>query len=132
MKMKTARLAVLGVALVAGISAAVLASRSNPPEKAAAPPPPSTDGVLVAAKELNFGNVVDESDLRWEDWPKDHIPEGLVRKSASPGSVEELQGSIVRAKFPNGRAFAAGPPGQRSSFRLSRHGSFFRQPRGGD
>jgi pilus assembly protein CpaB len=60
MKMKTARLAVLGVALVAGlavlgvalvagISAAVLASRSNPPEKAAAPPPPLTDGVLVAA-----------------------------------------------------------------------------------
>ena len=100
--MKTARLAVLGVALVAGISAAVLASRSNPPQIAAAPPPPSTDGVLVAAKELNFGNVVDESDLRWEDWPKDHIPEGLVRKSASPGGVEELQGSIVRSNFQMG------------------------------
>jgi pilus assembly protein CpaB len=102
MKMKTARLAVLGIALVAGISAAVLASRSNPAEIAAPPPPPSTDGVLVAAKELNFGNVVDESDLRWEDWPKDHIPEGLVRKSASPGGVEELQGSIVRANFQMG------------------------------
>jgi pilus assembly protein CpaB len=102
MKMKTARLAVLGVALVAGISAAVLASRSNPAEIAAPPPPPSTDGVLVAAKELSFGNVVDENDLRWEDWPKDHIPEGLVRKSASPGGVEELQGSIVRSNFQMG------------------------------
>lgn len=58
--------------------------------------------MLVAAKELNFGNVIDESDLRWEDWPKDHIPEGLVRKSASPGGVEELQGSIVRANFQMG------------------------------
>jgi hypothetical protein len=43
MKMKTARLAVLSVALVAGISAAVLASRSNPTEIAAAPPPPASD-----------------------------------------------------------------------------------------
>jgi Flp pilus assembly protein CpaB len=72
--------------------------------------------VLVAAKDLNFDAVVDESDLRWEEWPNDHIPEGIVRKSASPGGVEELQGSIFR-QFPNGRAFAAGPPGQRSSLR---------------
>jgi pilus assembly protein CpaB len=101
--MKTARLAVLGVALAAGIGAAVLASTSKPPA-AAAPPPPSTDGVLVAAKELSFGAAVDASDLRWEDWPQDHIPEGLIRKSASPGGVAELQGSIVRSNF------AAGEP----------------------
>lgn len=104
MKMKTARLAVLGIALVAGIAAAVLASRSKPPVVAAAPPPLSTDGVLVAAKELNFGAVVDASDMRWEGWPSDHIPDGLVRKSASPGGIEELQGSIVRSNF------AAGEP----------------------
>jgi pilus assembly protein CpaB len=101
MKMKTARLAVLGVALVAGIGAAVLATESKPPQIAAGPPP-STDGVLVAARELTFGAAVDASDLRWEDWPKDHIPEGLVRKSASPGGVEELQGSIVRSNFQMG------------------------------
>ncbi len=101
--MKTARLAVLGIALVAGISAAVLASGPKSPE-IAAPPPLLTDGVLVAAKELNFGAVVDVSDLRWDTWPKDHIPEGLVRKSATPGGIEELQGSIVRSNF------AAGEP----------------------
>jgi pilus assembly protein CpaB len=97
--MKTARLAVLGVALAAGIGAAVLASTSKPPATAAAPPPPSTDGVLVAAKELSFGAAVDAS-----DWPQDHIPEGLVRKSASPGGVAELKGSCVRSNF------AAGEP----------------------
>jgi pilus assembly protein CpaB len=96
MKMKTARLAVLGVALVAGIGAAALASRSNPPEVAAAPPPPPlpTDGVLTAAKQLNFNAVVDESDLRWEDWRKDNIPEGFIHKSALPGGIEELKGSF--------------------------------------
>ncbi len=103
--MKTARLAVLGIALVAGIGAAILANESKPPVVVAQPPPPvSTDGVLVAAKELNFGDVVDESDLRWEDWPKDHIPEGRVRKSVSPDGIKEWQGSRVRSKF------AAGDP----------------------
>jgi pilus assembly protein CpaB len=103
MKMKTARLAVLGVALVAGISAAVLASRSNPTEIAAAPPPPpSTDGVLVAAKELNVGDIVDESGMRWDDRLKDNIPEGVIRKSASPGGVEELKGEFAQRDFAPG------------------------------
>jgi hypothetical protein len=46
MKMKTARLTVLGIALVAGIGAAILVSESKPAQIAAAPPPVSTDGVL--------------------------------------------------------------------------------------
>ena len=117
--MKTARFAVLGVALAAGLGAAVVASRSNPPATAAAPPPPLlTDEVLVAAKELNFGAVVNESDLRWEEWPKDHIPEGLVRKSVSPGGVAELQGSTVRTNF------AAGEPLRRDRLVKGPHSGF--------
>jgi pilus assembly protein CpaB len=61
------------------------------------PPPSLTDEVLVAAKELDFGAVVDESDLRWEAWLKDKIPDGFVRKSASVGGMEELKGSIVHS-----------------------------------
>ncbi len=101
MKMNTARLAVLGVALMAGISAAVLASGSKPPE-ITAPPPPSTDGVLVAAKELNVGDKVDESGMRWDDRLKDNIPEGVIRKSASPGGVEELKGAFAQRNFAPG------------------------------
>jgi Flp pilus assembly protein CpaB len=37
--------------------------------------------VLVAAKELHFGDIVDESGLRWDDRLKDNIPEGVIRKS---------------------------------------------------
>jgi pilus assembly protein CpaB len=117
--MKTARLAVLGIALVAGVGAAILISGSKPAAVAAPPPPPvSTDGVLVAANELNFGAVVGASDMRWEDWPKDHIPEGLVRKSASPGGVEELQGSVVRSNF------AAGEPLRRDRLVKGPHSGF--------
>jgi pilus assembly protein CpaB len=102
MKMKTARLVVLGIALVAGITAAVLASESKPPQIAAAPPPPTTDGVLVAAKELNLGDIVDESGMRWDDRLKDNIPEGVIRKSASPAGVEELKGAFAQRNFAPG------------------------------
>jgi pilus assembly protein CpaB len=100
--MKIARIAVLGVAVAAGIGAAILASGSKPPERAVPPSPSLTDDVLVAAKELNFGAIVGPADLRWEAWPKEHIPEGLVRKSAAPEGIEELKGSIVRSNFEPG------------------------------
>jgi pilus assembly protein CpaB len=118
MKVTTARLTVLGIALVAGIGAAVLVRESKPPQVAAAPPPQLTDGVLVAARELTFGAAVEASDLRWEDWPIDHIPDGIVRKSASPGGVEEVQGSIVRSNF------AAGEPLRRDRLVKGPHSGF--------
>jgi pilus assembly protein CpaB len=118
MKMKTARIAVLGIALVAGIGAAVLVSESKPPQIIAAPTPVLTDGVLVAARELTFGAAVEASDLRWEDWPLDHIPEGVFRKSASPGGVEEIQGSIVRSNF------AVGEPLRRDRLAKGPHSGF--------
>ncbi|HUB63707.1 MAG TPA: Flp pilus assembly protein CpaB [Methylocella sp.] len=101
--MKPARIAVLGIALAAGLGAAFLASGAKPPEKAPAPPPQIlTDDVLVAAKELSSGDVVDESGLRWEPWPKDHIPDGFIRRSASPGGAAELKGSFACANFAPG------------------------------
>lgn len=100
--MKIARLAVLGTALAAGLAAAILASESKQPTIAAAPPPISTDGVLVAAKELNVGDAVEESGLRWVDWPTDHIPEGAIRKSASPAGIEELKGAFAQRIFAPG------------------------------
>ena len=101
--MKPARIAVLGIALAAGLGAAILASGSKPPEPAAPPPPPVlTDDVLVAARELNVGTVVDAAGLRWDAWPKDHIPEGFIRKSVSPNGIEELKGYMTRANFAPG------------------------------
>ncbi|WGJ14206.1 Flp pilus assembly protein CpaB [Methylocapsa sp. D3K7] len=101
--MKAARIAVLGVAVLAGLGAAILASGSKQPEIAVLPPPPvMTDDVLVAAKEFNSGDVIDESGLRWESWPKDHIPDGFIRKSVSPGGADELRGSFACANFAPG------------------------------
>jgi pilus assembly protein CpaB len=67
---------------------------------------------------LIFGAAVEAGDLRWEDWPKDHIPEGLVRKNESPGAVEELQGSLVRSNF------AAGEPLRRDRLAKGPHSDY--------
>ena len=65
-------------------------------------PPLATDGVLVAARELNFGDIVDETGMRWDDRLKDHIPEGVILKSASPGGIEELKGAFAQRNFAPG------------------------------
>jgi pilus assembly protein CpaB len=99
--MKPARIFVLVIAIVAGLAAAMLASASKPPEVAAVQPPPPipTEGILVAANDLYRGDILAESSLRWVDWPAEKIPEGVIRKSASPGAIEELKGGRLRANF---------------------------------
>ncbi|MCI0468337.1 MAG: Flp pilus assembly protein CpaB [Beijerinckiaceae bacterium] len=117
--MKPARLIVLGIALAAGLGAAMLAGSTKPPEIVVQPPPPvPADGVLVAAKELYRGDVVDEASVRWADWPKEQIPEGVIRKSASPEGIEELKGAIARTNF------SAGEPMRRERVALGPHSGF--------
>jgi len=106
--MKPARLAVIGVALIAGLAAAYLASSSKPPEAPPAPvvqaPAVQTDDVLVAGRDLGFGSVLQPGDLRWQSWPKANVPDGVIRKSVSPEAVSEVAGSVTRSNF------AAGEP----------------------
>ncbi len=105
--MKPARLAIIGVALVAGLAAAYLASSSKPPE--APPPAPApaiaTDDVLVATRELSFGSILLPADMRWEIWPKANVPDGVIRKSVAPNAVVELGGSVIRSNFAEGEPF---------------------------
>ena len=100
--MKTARLLVLGVALAAGLGAAMMVSNSKPPEQVrqvVAAPAVQMDDVLVAAKELSFGSILQDGDLKWQSWPKDNIPPLLVRKSAIPNALAEYRGAITRGSF---------------------------------
>jgi pilus assembly protein CpaB len=105
--MKVARLAVLGVALVAGLAAAYLASGSKPPEAPQPAPAPvvATDDVLVASHELTFGSVLTPADMRWQNWPKANVPDGVIRKSASPNAIADIAGSVLRSNFSGGEPF---------------------------
>ena len=109
--MKAIRLAVLGVAVAAGLGAAYLMSGTKQPEPvrvvAVAPPIVTTDGVLVAARDLGFGSVVNEADMRWQSWPKDQVPSGTIRQSQQPGAMADVKGSIVRSNFAAGEPLRA-------------------------
>lgn len=100
--MQAARLIVLGVAITAGLGAAYLMSGTKQPEPVrvtVAPPPIAKDAVLVAAHDLSFGSTVTSADLRWQPWPKEELPQGVIVQSAQPNGVQDIEGSLVRSNF---------------------------------
>jgi pilus assembly protein CpaB len=104
--MKTARLAVLGVAIVAGGTAAYLAGRSD---DAPAPPPAppvavNTVEVLTAKKDINIGQTIGAQDMEWVAWPTSAVNPLYLRRSEHADAVAQLTGAIVRVPL------AAGEP----------------------
>lgn len=102
--MKKARLIFLGFVLASGAGATYLLwTKPEPPARivvaAPAPKPAPQDQILVAAHDLTFGAVVQPNDLAWQPWPKDSQIQGIVRKSESPGALDELKDSVVRGSF---------------------------------
>lgn len=110
--MKPARLAVLGIALLAGSGAAYLMGGSPPPpppppEKVVhAPPPPTTD-VLVAAADEAMGQVLQAADLRWQPWPDSAVSPGFVTRKDNPKALETTIGATVRSPFLAGEPIRA-------------------------
>ena len=106
--MKAARLVVLGVALSAGLGAAYLMMDSKPEPVAVkpviAPPVLPSEAVLVAARDLSFGAVITDADVRWQNWPREQVPAGTIARSMQPGGIDNVRGAIVRSTF------AAGEP----------------------
>lgn len=107
--MKAARLIVLGVALAAGLGAAMLAGGGSSDTPAPAPveaqtPALKTVDVLVAANDIAMGGPVRAEDLRWQAWPEEAANAVFVNKTAAPNGIADTAGSIARAPF------AAGEP----------------------
>lgn len=110
--MKTARLAVLGIALAAGGGAAYLMMGSKPePVRVVAPPPPPppkpVEAVLVAARDLGFGNILASGDVRWQPWPKGEVPAGTIAQSREPNAVNDVMGRVVSGSFRVGEPLQA-------------------------
>jgi pilus assembly protein CpaB len=130
--MKAARVIVLGVAVIAGGLAALMAGRQAPVQ---APPPDEPAAklditeVLVARSDIGLGQTVAASDLQWQTWPVAAAGAYFIRKDNKPGAIEEFSGSIARAPMvsgepireaklikANGSGFMAAilPPGKRA------------------
>jgi pilus assembly protein CpaB len=108
--MKVARLAVLGIAIVAGGIAALLASRSDAPPAPEAPAPVAvnTFEVLVAKKDINIGQTVAAQDMEWLAWPMAATNPLYVRRSDRPDAIEQLAGAIARVPIASGEPLREG------------------------
>lgn len=110
--MKPARLAVLGIALVAGGGAAFLMSGGDPPPPPPAPtrielPPPPVTEVLVAAADTSIGQILQAPDLRWQQWPEGALAPGYLSRKENPKALEETLGASVRSGFLAGEPIRA-------------------------
>lgn len=102
--MKPARLVVLGVAVVAGGIAALLAGKSHQPE---APAPVvaqlETVQVLIAKTDLDRGQVIGPSDIGWQTWPKAAANANFVIQTSRPNAMSQFVGAIVRVPVSAGQ-----------------------------
>jgi len=97
--MNPARLAILGVAGVAGSIAAYLAAGSGnapAPAPVAVVPQIKTVDILVASAEIPLGGQVTPRELRWQQWPAEAANQLMISKADQPNAVQELSGAIAR------------------------------------
>jgi pilus assembly protein CpaB len=108
--MKPARLAVLGIAVVAAGAAVMLVGKARPPAPTVvqqqAPPPVALAKVLVASAALDVGRTVQDGDVSWQDWPKEALNAQFVQGGSSTAKADVV-GAIVRSPFIQGEPIRA-------------------------
>lgn len=107
--MKPARIIVICVAAVAAIGLALVVRAMGSPSKtptavaaAAAVPVRPMAKVLVAAKDLQPGQRLAESDLAWKDWPVDEVNPAFITDGTTPLAATEAVDGAEKADRPAG------------------------------
>ena len=103
--MNTARMAILGVASLAGICCVgvlmhgLAGAKPPPPPVAVVPvaPPAPTVRVLVAKHDLAVGQTIARTDMGWQAWPADGLNPAYVTDGAAARTVSATQGQLGKA-----------------------------------
>ncbi len=103
--MNTARMAILGVAFLAGICCVgvlmhgLAGAKPPPPPVAVVPvaPPAPTVRVLVAKHDLAVGQTIAMTDMGWQAWPADGLNPAYVTDGAAARTVSATQGQLGKA-----------------------------------
>lgn len=103
--MSAARIGILVLAVVAAGIAALLARGLIADKPATVEPKvveaPTTE-VLVAAQNLQLGQRVSATDLRWQKWPDASLNTAYLTRTQNPAALEENIGSVVRVALLGG------------------------------
>ena len=98
----------VGVAvLLAGGSMLMMKNMMGQPEKSIAAPAPKPSHqtfVLVAARNLPTGTLVNERDLRWQAWPDEALADSYLVKGEYDS--KDLHGGVVRDGIAEGQPIA--------------------------
>ncbi|OLP62271.1 Flp pilus assembly protein CpaB [Xaviernesmea oryzae] len=108
--MKPVRIIIMAVAVASAGLAGVLAlnlkgTETVISEKVVERAP--TASVLVSTRSMPVGARLTAADLRWMDWPKDGLAEGLITQDVRPGALNELTGAVVRLPLFSGEPLRA-------------------------
>jgi pilus assembly protein CpaB len=100
--MKPVRIAIVGIALAAGLAAAYLATglrQPAPGPQIAEPEKVPASDVLVASTDLPLGIRLGAADLKWLPWPKEGLSASMITRKDLPDAINQYAGSIVREAF---------------------------------
>jgi pilus assembly protein CpaB len=110
--MNTQRVIVLGFALVAAVGAALMVrsmmgggTPQSSAKPAAAPAIPMSE-VLVANTNLQPGQALDVSQVRWEKWPTASVDSSFITHAAVGSEEQAVKGEVVRAVVLAGQPIA--------------------------
>jgi Flp pilus assembly protein CpaB len=91
---------VLGIAVALGAGlAAFLGMRGllNKPATVTKTESVELAQVLVARTAVSLGQIVNEGNFRWQDWPKEAVGASFITKASRPDAISALTGAVARA-----------------------------------
>ena len=103
--MKVARIAVIAIALIAGLFALVLARSmggkdvAQPIARVAETSQLKIAEVLTTATNVPLGTSLTADMFAWRKWPQDSTAPGYILRSERPDADSELVGSVARGSF---------------------------------
>ena len=116
--MKLGRVLVLGVAVGAGLVAAVLAMNlvrqpaapapQPAPAVAEAPAPAPLPQVLVASVDIPIGTTIGADAVEWRDWPESGVSPNFIKKVDDTDQIGPIVGAIARATLYAGEPITEG------------------------
>jgi pilus assembly protein CpaB len=104
--MNLQRLLILGLAAIAAGAAALIVRGlmgGGAPQVQAALPRVVTQQVLVAASDLQPGEHLTGSEVKWQSWPKSSIDSSFITNKNAPTPQAAVNGTVVRAPIVAGQ-----------------------------